>query len=393
MRVCSAESEHMPVRPESVCEVLFIMKRILSLLIALMMCFSIALAETIEDYAVATVNGEDLMYSVYTGIQSAYLYQYESAGVDLTNETTYAYLQDLALTYAIEQMLIDQDMKAQGCYEFDAETENWFVETGKAAYDQALSDVMEALRTDTTSDDELMVYALAYAESLGVTEQTYVDFYRTQYASENYHQWLIRDNPITDEAVQTAYDARVAESKALYENDIAAFETAVSSSAEVWYTPAGYRCVLQILLPAEGDTEDAKLASVQSTLDEINARLAQGETFQSLIVEYGTDPNFADETFMSTGYQVHKDSIVWEDAFVSAAFSPEMAEPGCVSKPLVSDLGVHILFYLSDAASGPIALTEDIHDALAYLIYTERYTAAQTERLNELASTAEIVFH
>lgn len=370
------------------------MKRFLSLIFALMMLSACAIAETTEA-AIVTVNGEDLLYSDYNAIESAYLYQYEAAGVDLTDPNTYAYLQDLALTYAIEQMLIRQDMAAQGCYDFDEETEAWFVQTGKAAYETAFADVKSSLRASdaTLSEDEAAVYALAYAQSLGVTEQTYIDYYRDQYAGARYYEWLIRDNPVTDEDVQSAYEARVAESKSLYENDVAAFETAMSSNSEVWYKPAGYRSVLQILLPAEGDTAEAKLQNVQATVNEINSRLESGETFQALIAEYGTDANFTSEAFMQTGYQVHPDSVIWEDAFVAAAFSAEMAQPGSVSLPFVSDLGVHILYYLCDSAAGPIELTEDVHNALSYTIYVERYTAAQAQRINELADTAEIILH
>lgn len=369
------------------------MKRFLSLLMALLLCAVPALAEVTEDYPVATVNGETLMYSTYNAIETAYLYQYESAGVDLTDESIYAYLCDLALSYAVEQMLVEQDMRAQGCYNFDEATEAWFVETGAAAWEQALQDVMDSMSGYGLSEDELLVYALAYAESLGVTEQTYVDYFRTAYAQENYHQWLIRETPVTDADVQAEYEARVAESQALYENDVAAFETALMNGSEVWYTPAGYRQVLQILLPTEGDTEEARLASVQGTVDEINARLAQGESFLTLIAEYGQDANLTDESNLATGYPVHRESIAWADAFVAAAFSPEMAAPGSVSLPVVSEDAVHILYYLADAVSGPAALTEEIHDMLATLVYQERYTAAQAERINELAAVAEIVFH
>lgn len=370
------------------------MKHFMTLLLALLMTLSFAAAET-QEFIVVTVNGEDLPYSEYNAIESAHLYQYESAGVDLTDEATYAYLQDLALSYAVEQMLVRQDMQAQGCYDFDAETEAWFQEQGAAAYEQALLDVEDMMR-ETLSlmpEDDARVYALSYAESLGVNEQTYVDFYRTQYASVKYYEWLLRDNPITEEDVQSAYQQRVEESKALYANDVAAFETAAANGSEVWYTPAGYRSVLQILLPAEGDTAEEKLASVQSTVDTIMTRLESGEAFEALIREYGADTAFNDEAFFSAGYQVHQESIIWEDAFIAAAFSTEMAQPGCWSQPFVSDLGVHILYYLNDAASGPVALTEEISDALSYLIYTERYTAAQAERISELADAADIVFH
>lgn len=368
------------------------MKRILSFLIALLL-FPVALAEPVQDTVIATVNGETLWASEYTAIESAYLYQYESAGVNLTDPAIYASLQDLAITYAIEQMLVRQDMEAQGCYQFDEATEAWFNDMGKAAYENSLLQVRESMRTETSTEDELEVYALAYAEMLGVTEQTYVDFYRDQYASANYYQWLIRDNPITEEQILADYQARVAQSQALYEQDIPGFEAAMSNGGDVWYKPAGYRSVLQILLPAQGDSEEARLASVQPTLDAINTALAQGESFQTLISLYGADQNFSDPSFIATGYQVHRDSVIWDEVFVNAAFSPEMAAPGCVSKPFVSNLGVHVLYYLADASSGPVEMTDEVHDLIASLLYTARYTEAQKARIDALAATAEIVIH
>ena len=391
------------------------MKRVLSLLLLFVICLTLAAcqkeapatavpteaptqapaaeatAEPDTDPFVATVNGEKLLYNDYNSIESAYLYQYESAGVDLSDPEVYAYLQDLALTYAIEQMLIKQDMRAQGCYDFTAEEETWFVEMGQAAYATALQNVCDVLLSSGSSEDEAMVYALAYAQSLGVTEETYVDYYRTQYASARYYEWLTQDQPVTDADVLSAYAERTTQSELLYANDVAAFETALNVGSEVWYKPAGYRSILQILLPAEGATAEEKLLNVQETLDTIYARLNNGETFQALIAEYGIDTNFADEAFLSTGYQVHQDSVVWEDAFIAAAFSAEMAQPGDVSQPFASDLGVHILYYLCDSPSGAIALTEEVHAALASALYTERYTAAQNARIQLLADAAEII--
>ena len=344
-----------------------------------------------EDYRSIQITSGDVSRP---GLPLTGFYDYfDATRVQVMGKLEATYLQDLALTYAIEQMLVKQDMRAQGCYDFDADTEAWFAEQGKAAYDAALKNVMDAMRAADTTEDELLVYALAYAESLNVNEQTYVDFYRTQYASEAYHQWLIQDQPVTDADVQAAYQFRVAASQAAYEHDVAAFETAVSNGSEVWYMPAGYRSVLQILLPAEGETPADKLTAVQPTLDDIYARLEQGEAFETLIREYGQDAAFNGESFFTTGYQVHRDSIMWEDAFIQAAFSAEMAAPGSVSQPFASDLGVHILYYLNDAHSGPLELTDALHTALASMIYTERYTAAQTQRITELAEAAEIIFH
>ena len=371
------------------------MKRFLSALLALLLGFSVALAESSADQPVATVNGDVLLYSEYYAIESAYLANYQAAGIDLSDETTIAYLQDLALTYAVEQMLVRQDMQAQGCFDFDHETETWFQQTGKAAYDAALNDVKASfLASQPNMDpDEADVYALAYAKSLNVTPETYVDYFRTQNASQRYYEWLIQDTPVTDAEIQAAYEARVAESQTVFASDAAAFETALYQGQEAWYRPEGYRAVLQILLPAEGDTDEARLQSVQPAVDAITTRLNDGEAFQTLMAEYSMDANSTDADFLATGYQVHRDSVVWEDAFIQAAFSEAMSAPGAVSLPFASNLGVHILYYLADIPGGPIELTAELHDALHYTLYTQRYTEAQAKRLNVLAETAEIIFH
>ena len=364
------------------------MKRIITLLAALLLLVTCVSAETTNDAVFATVNGEALLFSDYYAIESAYMLQYESAGVDLTDNAVYAYLQDLAITHAVEQLLIKQDMRAQGCYDFTEEEETWFAETGKASYEAALADVKASLLASdpTLTDADLEVYALAYAMQLNVTEQTYVDFYRTQYAQASYYAWLTQDNPVTDADVQAAYERRVEASQALYGEDAAAFETALNNGQEAWYRPGGYRSIQQILLPAQGATADERLASVKAEMDDIYARLAAGEAFADLMKTYSTDDN-------TLSYQVHADSVIWNESFVSAAFSEDMAEPGCWSQPLVSELGVHILYYLADIPAGPMTLTPELSDALRYVIYTERHSSAQAARLEELSSTAEIIFH
>lgn len=364
-----------------------------SALIALLLCFALCLpACAEEDNVVALVNGEALTYAEYAEFETSYLLQFQSYGYDLSDESSIAYVQDLALTAAIEFMLTQQDMRALGFYDFDEETDAWLTEQGNAAYQAALQDVGEMLQADVGFDDsEMEIFALAYASELGVTAESYIDLYRNQYATANYYDWLTRDQPVTEADVQAEYDARVAASQALYENDIPAFETALYGGSEVWYSPAGYRSILQILLPATGETDEEKLASVQSALDAINQRLADGETFQALIAEYGTDANFSDESFYAVGYQVHPNSILWEDAFIAAAFSAEMAQPGDHSLPFASSLGVHILYYLADVPGGPVALSQDVYNALAYTIYSARCQTLLAQRIDQLAAEAEVI--
>ena len=226
-----------------------------------------------------------------------------------------------------------------------------------------------------------------------MTEQTYVEEYRTQLAMAYYYQLLVGEDAVTEEDVLLAYVDRVEESKNLYGSDVEAFETAVYNGLEVWYMPEGYRAVLQILLPAEGATDAERLASVQATIDEIYARLENGEAFADLIAEYGADSNFADASFYESGYQVHRESVLWEDVFVATAFSEDMAAPGDWSQPFTSDLGVHILYYLNDVPGGAVALSDEVKEALVYTLYNELAQTALRERIDELSDTANVVIY
>ena len=141
--------------------------RLTALLLSLLLLFSCALAESTDDKLMATVNSEELRYSAYV----TYLTQYQqllSGAYDETDDTQAAYIEDLALTTAIQDMLIEQDMHAKGCYDFDEETENWIQAQGQTAYETALTNVGETLRAELGYSDEedMSSFALSYARRL-----------------------------------------------------------------------------------------------------------------------------------------------------------------------------------------------------------------------------------
>lgn len=194
-------------------------KRILTLLLTLLVMTAGAFAEDAEtartetDSVIALVNGEALMNSDYEPVRENYLTSYAALGYDIQDETVSAYLDDLALTAAIQNLLVEQDMKAQGCYDFDEETEKWCAEQGQSAYESALAQVAETLNETLELEDEdetLQKYALQYAELLGVTAQDYIDVYRTQYATMLYYAWLTQDCPVTEEEIQAEYERQKA---------------------------------------------------------------------------------------------------------------------------------------------------------------------------------------
>lgn len=365
---------------------------LIGFMICILLCVPAFGETTVPEGAAAVINGEVLWQEDVDAIANQYMETIGTTGTDTTSAELTAYVQTLALESCIDTMLIRQDMTALGMYNFV--DENAFTEAGQLAYTNMLNQYVQTMVVNYGLDAEsAQTTAISILDTYGYTVEYFTQYYKEYTAAEKYKAYLMENAPdITDADIEDAYANRVAESESLYANDAAAFETALNNNQEVWYTPQGYRQVLQIFLPADGDTDEEKLSAVADTLTEIETRLASGEAFADLIRAYGQDTTFQDETFFNTGYSVHKKSVMWADAFVAAAFSEEMAAPGDHSKPVCSDTGVHILYYLKDRESGPVQLTDDVKDALYAAIFDERANAAVSTRTNILREEAAILY-
>ena len=134
----------------------------------------------------------------------------------------------------------------------------------------------------------------------------------------------------------------------------------------------------------------AILDSVQSTVDEIMAKLKDGTSFDALIVEYGTDPGMQDEANRASGYSVHKDSIIYDPAFTAGAAALEKV--GDVSEPIVGMNGVHILYYLRDVPGGAIELTEEMKNEFHDDLLDQKRNAALNEAIDKWMEEAAIAY-
>lgn len=301
-------------------------------------CSVPALAE--DDSAVVTVNGDAIFQSELDTMIDSVSGRMSQYGIDGTDDSVLEIIRDLALQELVDDRLLTQDMTAHGCYDMSEEDDASITASAQAAMDTLLQQAERyfASYLDGAEDDGLSAEKLAetYMTSSGYTLEYMENYYRNAMASQKYEQWLMDGEPeITQQDIQAGYEQRVESGKSAYGSDIAAFETALASGGEVWYRPDGYRAVLQIMLSASGEDDESRLASVKEKTDDIYARLDKGESFQSLIAEYGEDTAFDDEEFYRTGYQVHQDSILWEDAFIQAAFGQDMQSPGDYTQPVV----------------------------------------------------------
>ena len=136
---------------------------------------------------------------------------------------------------------------------------------------------------------------------------------------------------------------------------------------------------------------EAALASVQGTIDEIYTRLENGESFISLIPEYNIDPGMQSEEYLASGYLVHKDSVIYDPAFINAAFDENMTAVGGVSAPALGQYGVYIVYYLRDAG-GPVELTDSLYSSLENDIISTRLNQKFSELITEWQAESEITY-
>lgn len=126
------------------------------------------------------------------------------------------------------------------------------------------------------------------------------------------------------------------------------------------------------------------LASVQTKLDEINQKVADGVPFEDIIKDYDADGS-EDQIF-----EVSVASEGYVPEFVSAAFSVD--EIGEISAPVVSELGVHILKYLADVPEGPVEFTDAERAALKEDLLSAKKSDAYYVALEQAFAAAAIEY-
>ena len=256
------------------------------------------------------------------------------------------------------------------------------------------------------------------------------------------------DVTVTDEDVE-AYlqETFVGPDREAYEFDIPRYEREILATGnESFFTPAGYRVIRQILLPypqavvneinalqpaveegaaaledayhavadaaiAGKDVEAAReayqaqsqayadllnqvvaleqsaLPMLKETTDEIALRYAAGESFDSLVAEYGKEAGEA------AGGELlfHPESENWAEAFKQAV--SVLKKPGEITEPFVTDLGIHIVLYQSDLPGGVHELTEEERAALQSSALENKQRETLRPFLDEWKTQYEIETH
>ena len=416
-------------------------KRLMALVMALLMCAAVACAEPSADDVMVTVNGTAVTRSQYEDYLST-LTNYYAASYDVSDPTMQAMIQQFALQTGIEYAVMSQKVTELGL-DLTEEEKTAATDSALAQWEAVIGDGLTyyGLTDESTEEEyaELLIQVLAELDSMGYSEESFLSEALMYASYDKLFNHITKDVAVTDDDVVAHFNNLVENDKALYENDAAAYEELQQYNqlylmygmtdyvTEAYYKPNGYRQVTHILLSADealltayadlqakyeeqqntieeggevteelvtaDEVENARLAilaAVQPTVDEINQKLADGATFAELIPQYTTDPGMSDAASIAAGYEVHMDSTNWVIPFRDQSFT--VSNIGDVTAPVVTDYGVHIIQYVGDVAGGPVELTDDLRAAFQADLLATATSDAYNNAIAQWVSEAKVEY-
>lgn len=302
------------------------MKRLLSLLLALALVLGCAAAfaegetaaattaeQTAEPAApvlLATVNGKEItdQNSFFTNLVSYYQSMYSMYGIDMTDPEMLNYLKGIALEYAIDMEVIFAKAAEKGLDQFTDEEIKAFEKEASDYIEEYIASAMaqSGLADDASEEDKANARAavLADMQAQGYNEETYlkdaVESSKTETIYNRIYNDVTGGITVSEEDVTAYFNdlvkedmERAAQDPAAYLADYEEFKSYLDypeylayAPATAYYIPEGYRAVTHILL-----TPDAELLE---TWKGLSAKLEEQNTPEETTT--GTEEAAADAT-------------------------------------------------------------------------------------------------
>ncbi len=339
------------------------------LLMMLLMFSNVALAAD-SDPVLATINGEEILQSTIVTMAENLSY-YDL----IPSATSY----EEALEYLIlNQMVARVKVVEYGFDVFTDEEQAIIEEKATTEYEGYIEMFITQYMTEDTEENRTMLRqeAIAYWDSYGCTYEYFVESYLEQTAFEKLYD--VMDLTLTDEEITAVIDQYAQMDMEYFEGNVKVFEYYYYYlNYDIWYMPSGYRGINNLLITVDDDLisaynsavisgdetaiEEAGLAvitSKQTEIDSIYARLDEGESFETILLDVGEDEDMTEEQ-AKIGYMVNEESVYWIDGFAEAIYG-ELENIGDISSPIVLGDGIHILQYVRDVPSGPVEVTDEI---------------------------------
>ncbi len=417
------------------------MKSALCFLLVMLLSLCPALAEAADDPVVVRVGDVTftkarLQSEVDINVTVSELMEQEF----VTDEERQA-RRDEAIQGCIQEGLIEMKLREAGKNDFTAEEEETLRATALSQYETIWQGIWEKAKQSNQGFTEEQV--TEFLNEQGYSSEAIFEALK---ANERLHravEMFCPDITLTADMVEKYYEAQfLLPDRERYEKDLDLYEQEIlAGNNESFYTPEGYRAIKQVLLAYPGEIDKAlrnenarvnialqvvaeaasavseaaltgdswddvagpraeydaavneltaakqaynekrerlTLPLIRDTVEAINAEIDAGIDIDSVINKYSTDKN--EQNLDKGGYPVHPDSKNWPQEFLEAA--GKLEKPEDMSGPVLTDMGIHILYYAADIPAGPHELTDEERQ----LLNTSALYYYQTQALEKLVA-------
>lgn len=252
-------------------------KALLALLLVLTMvlsgCSLIVKDENVDAARIVITVGDTTYTKAEVQYQVDYMvqyYQYFYALYGMTFDTTDSEMIDL-ITDDVINTLVENAVLLAKAKELGLDQQLTDEET--AHIDEETAEQMASLRESAAEEygldleNDLDEINSRLAE-LGYTEESVRESEMNHVLIEKAEAYAVKDVTVSDEEIAAEFDTYVESAKTSYEEDLSAYGTDVLNGSTVYYRPAGYRNVKQILIQFN-DEDSALIDEIQTALNNV----------------------------------------------------------------------------------------------------------------------------
>lgn len=330
----------------------------------------------IQDQVNYQLNYMSLIYSMY-GMS------YDTTDADNISSVTDSVIDSL-IENDVKNMKIKELGLDQLTEEETAELENEIAEDWQSTRDQVQSYYLSD--TELTGD-ELEKAIDETCEEYGITYEAVVESTKETYLQNKLKSETVKDVTVTDEELQTELDSKAESAKTTYTNSPTSYGTAVNNGTTVYYRPAGYRMVKQILVKfTEND---------QAVIDELTTLHSNAETAVTEATTALTDLGVEDADALAAQVTVTVEAA--EEATEDAATTTDLVATDTDLTATATDLTVKN----ANVTDVTTAFTEEVTDEVAEAaktlaqakaeeaFYADQLAAAKTQAYANIAAKAD----
>jgi len=294
----------------------------------------------------------------------AYMYSMYGMSYDVTDPANIAEAQTAVIDGLVEEAVRVAKAKELG---LDQLTEEEQAEL-QTTVDDTVAEYREYIKnfyiTDTTLEGEALEAEIdRLSVEMGVDAETLAESEKQYFVQNKLYEHVTGDVTVTEEDIQAEFDSYVASAKESYASDLSTYGYNVNNDTAVYYRPAGYRMVKQILVKF---TEED-----QAAIDAANEGLTEAQNAANTALTTLTGLGVKEPATLSSQVAVTLDPATGDLVEAVASFTEEQTEEVAAAAQELAVTNARALYFEKKVAEVTKAafanIAADADDVLAQL--------------------------